>query len=49
MKISAHNKLRGTITYVSKGATTAHVRIELGHGVTVHPSKPTVFIRGRVK
>jgi molybdopterin-binding protein len=38
MKISARNKLHGTITEVVKGATTAHVHIDLGHGVTVHAS-----------
>ena len=30
MKISARNKLHGTIIDVAKGATTAHVRIDLG-------------------
>jgi molybdopterin-binding protein len=38
MKISARNKLQGTITDVTKGATTAHVRIDLGGGVTVTAS-----------
>jgi molybdopterin-binding protein len=38
MRISARNKLHGTITDVTKGATTAHVHIDLGHGVTVHAS-----------
>jgi molybdopterin-binding protein len=38
MKISARNQLHGTITDVAKGATTAHVHIDLGHGVTVHAS-----------
>ena len=32
MKISARNKLHGTIAEVTKGATTAHVRIDLGSG-----------------
>ncbi len=35
MKISARNKLRGTILDVTKGATTAHVRIDLGGGAVV--------------
>jgi molybdopterin-binding protein len=38
MKLSARNKLQGTITDVTKGATTSHVHIDLGHGVTVHAS-----------
>jgi molybdopterin-binding protein len=38
MKISARNKLRGTIVDVTKGATTAHVRIDLGGGAVVTAS-----------
>ena len=38
MRISARNKLPGTISDVTKGATTAHVRIDLGGGVTVTAS-----------
>ena len=34
MKISARNKLKGKILDVTKGATTAHVRIDVG-GQTV--------------
>jgi molybdopterin-binding protein len=30
MKISARNRLKGTIVEVTKGATTAHVRIDVG-------------------
>lgn len=30
MKLSARNTLEGTITEVTKGATTAHVRIDVG-------------------
>ena len=38
MKISARNKLRGTVVEVTKGATTAHVRIDLGGGAVVTAS-----------
>ncbi|PZQ50845.1 MAG: transporter [Rhodovulum sulfidophilum] len=30
MKISARNTLKGTIVEVTKGATTSHVRIDVG-------------------
>ena len=33
MKISARNTLKGKITEVVKGATTAHVRIDIGGAV----------------
>jgi molybdopterin-binding protein len=35
MKISARNQLKGTIVDVVKGATTSHVRIDIGGGVIV--------------
>jgi len=35
MKISARNKLAGKIVAITKGATTAHVRIEIGPGQIV--------------
>ncbi|MFC7064804.1 TOBE domain-containing protein [Brucella rhizosphaerae] len=38
MKISARNRLKGTIVDVTKGATTAHVRIDIGNGVVVTSS-----------
>ncbi|HEX4553872.1 MAG TPA: molybdopterin-binding protein [Xanthobacteraceae bacterium] len=37
MKISARNRLKGTIVEVTKGQTTAHVRIDIG-GVVVTAS-----------
>jgi len=37
MRISARNQLKGTIVEVSKGATTSHVRIDVG-GTTVTAS-----------
>ncbi|ARM88482.1 molybdopterin-binding protein [Rhizobium sp. CIAT894] len=38
MKISARNRLKGRIVEVTKGATTAHVRIDIGDGVIVTSS-----------
>ena len=38
MKLSARNQLRGKIVDVKKGATTAHVKIELAGGATVTAS-----------
>jgi molybdopterin-binding protein len=35
MKISARNQLKGTIVDVVKGATTSHIRIDIGGGVIV--------------
>lgn len=38
MKISARNKLPGKVIEVTKGATTAHIRIEVGGGQVVTAS-----------
>ncbi len=38
MKISARNKLTGTVVDVMKGATTSHVRIDIGGGNVVTAS-----------
>jgi molybdopterin-binding protein len=38
VKISARNRLKGTIVEIVKGATTAHVRIDIGNGVIVTAS-----------
>jgi molybdopterin-binding protein len=44
MKLSARNKLKGKILEVKKGATTAHVRLEIAPGQIVRlqsPMKPS--------
>jgi molybdopterin-binding protein len=38
MKLSARNILKGKVTAVQKGQTTAHVKIELASGVSVTAS-----------
>jgi len=38
MKLSARNQLAGKVAEVHKGATTAHVRVDLGGGVVVTSS-----------
>jgi len=38
MKLSARNQLPGTIIAVTKGQTTAHVRVDLGDGKIVTSS-----------
>lgn len=38
MKISARNRLKGKIVEITKGATTAHVRIDIGNGAIVTAS-----------
>ena len=38
MKLSARNQLKGKILTVTKGQTTAHVRIDIGGGVIVTSS-----------
>jgi molybdopterin-binding protein len=38
VKLSARNQLPGTITEVKPGATTTHVKIDIGGGVTVTAS-----------
>jgi molybdopterin-binding protein len=38
MKISARNRLKGKVVEVTKGATTAHVRIDIGGGSIVTAS-----------
>jgi len=38
MKLSARNQLKGKVVDVTKGATTSHVRVDLGHGIIVTAS-----------
>jgi molybdopterin-binding protein len=38
MKLSARNQLKGTIVGIVKGATTSHVRVDIGGGVVVTAS-----------
>lgn len=38
MKISARNRLKGKVVEVKKGATTSHVRIDIGGGAIVTAS-----------
>lgn len=38
MKLSARNQIKGKISAIHKGATTSHVQIDIGNGVTVTAS-----------
>jgi molybdopterin-binding protein len=38
MKLSARNQIKGVLVEVTKGQTTAHVRIDVGHGVVITSS-----------
>jgi molybdopterin-binding protein len=38
MKLSARNQIKGRVVGVLKGATTAHVRIDIGNGVVITSS-----------
>jgi molybdopterin-binding protein len=35
MKLSARNQIEGKVVSVKKGATTSHVRIDIGKGVII--------------
>ncbi len=38
MHISARNQIKGTVVEVKKGATTSHVRVDIGNGQIVTSS-----------
>lgn len=38
MKISARNQLKGKVVSVTKGATTAHVKVEIAAGLVITAS-----------
>ncbi|HWX58030.1 TOBE domain-containing protein [Bradyrhizobium sp.] len=38
MRISARNQIKGTVAEVKKGATTSHVRVDIGSGQIVTSS-----------
>jgi len=38
MRISARNQIKGTVVEVRKGATTSHVRVDIGGGQIVTSS-----------
>jgi molybdopterin-binding protein len=38
MRISARNQIKGTVIEVKKGATTSHVRVDIGGGQIVTSS-----------
>jgi molybdopterin-binding protein len=38
MKLSARNQIKGNVAAVQKGATTSHVRIDIGSGIVITAS-----------
>jgi len=38
LKLSARNQVKGKIVEVKKGATTSHVRIDIGNGIVITSS-----------
>ena len=38
MQLSSRNQIKGKVVNVRKGATTAHVRIDIGNGVVITSS-----------
>jgi molybdopterin-binding protein len=41
MRISARNQLKGSVTKVTKGATTSHVLVDIGNGQSLTSSITT--------
>ena len=40
MRISARNQIKGTVIEVKKGATTSHIRVDIGNGQIVTSRSP---------
>ncbi len=38
MRLSARNQIKGTVLEVKKGATTSHVRVDIGNGQVITSS-----------
>jgi len=38
MKLSARNQIKGKVADITKGATTSHVRVDVGHGIIITSS-----------
>ena len=38
MRLSARNQIKGKVVEVKKGATTAHVRVDIGGGIVITSS-----------
>ena len=38
MKLSARNQIKGKVAGVQKGATTSHVRVDIGNGIVITAS-----------
>ena len=45
MRISARNQIKGTVVEVKKGATTSHVRVDIGNGQIVHAANPSTGVQ----
>ena len=45
MKISARNVIKGKILQVTRGATTAHVRVDVGGGIMITASITNEAVR----
>ena len=44
MKLSARNQIKGRVVDVTKGATTSHVRIDIGGGTIVTASITNIAV-----